>query len=88
MLQGYLECGASRVVRVHNADGDWGVVALSKLAKGTTVHNRVFEAVLDSFHNDVSIVTITILFSTKLFRLVPSPSALLVSATLFSSKVF
>jgi hypothetical protein len=52
MLQGYLECGATRVIKVSNADDDWGIVALNKLAEGNK--KRLVEAVLDSIHAGVS----------------------------------
>jgi hypothetical protein len=55
MLQGYLDCGASRVVKVSNADDDWGIVALNKLAKGKDDARQV-EAVLDAYHNEVSLL--------------------------------
>ena len=54
MLQGYLDCGASRVVKASNADEDWGIVALSKLAKGKDNNTREVEAVFDAYHNEVS----------------------------------
>ncbi|KIW69940.1 hypothetical protein PV04_02252 [Phialophora macrospora] len=50
MLQGYLECGATRVVKVNNADDDWGIVALNKLAEGKAGTRQV-EAVHDTYHN-------------------------------------
>ncbi|EXJ87360.1 hypothetical protein A1O3_04319 [Capronia epimyces CBS 606.96] len=57
MMQGYLDCGASRVVKATGADDDWGIVALSKLAEGKNKARQV-EAVTDSLHNGVR----TILF--------------------------
>ena len=54
MLQGYLDCGATRVVKVSNADDGWGVIALDKLARGKNDARQV-EAVLDVYHNGVSI---------------------------------
>ena len=53
MLQGYLECGATRVVKANNADDDWGIVALNKLAEGKSGAREV-EAVHDTYHNGVS----------------------------------
>ena len=53
MLQGYLECGATRVVKVYDADEEWGVVALNKIAEGRT-QTRVVEAVHDTYHDKVS----------------------------------
>ncbi|EXJ61636.1 hypothetical protein A1O7_02065 [Cladophialophora yegresii CBS 114405] len=50
MLQGYLECGATRVVKVNNAAEDWGIVALNKLAQGKAATRRV-EAIHDTYHN-------------------------------------
>ncbi|ETI27193.1 hypothetical protein G647_09876 [Cladophialophora carrionii CBS 160.54] len=50
MMQGYLECGATRVVKVNNADDDWGIVALHKLAEGKAGTRRV-EAIQDTYHN-------------------------------------
>ena len=48
LLGGYLECGATRVVKANNADDDWGIVALKKLAEGTKQSRRV-EAVHDAY---------------------------------------
>ena len=52
MMQAYLDCGASRVVRVTGADDDWGIVALNKLAEGKN-HARIVEAVSDQYSNGV-----------------------------------
>lgn len=53
MLRGYLDCGATRVVRVTNADDDWGLVALNKFAEGKNRARQV-EAIQDTFSNGVS----------------------------------
>lgn len=53
MLQGYLACSATRVVKANGADDDWGIVALNKLAEGKTGTRQV-EAVHDTYHNAVS----------------------------------
>jgi hypothetical protein len=50
MLQGYLDCGASRCVRAVGADEDWGMGALYKLAYGKS---RKVEAVIDTLRNNV-----------------------------------
>ncbi|KIW30841.1 uncharacterized protein PV07_02534 [Cladophialophora immunda] len=52
MLQGYLDCGATRVVKVSGADDDWGIVALNKLAEGKTGTRQV-EAVQDTYRNGI-----------------------------------
>lgn len=52
MMQGYLECGATRVVKVSLVDDDWGIVALHKLAEGKQKVRQV-EAVVDMYRNDV-----------------------------------
>ena len=52
MMQGYLDCGASRVVKVSGADDDWGIVALNKLAKGGKQARQV-EAITDTYRNEV-----------------------------------
>ncbi|KIX93263.1 uncharacterized protein Z520_11119 [Fonsecaea multimorphosa CBS 102226] len=51
-LQGYLDCGATRVVKVNNVDDDWGIVALNKLAEGKTGTRQV-EAVQDTYRNGI-----------------------------------
>ncbi|KIW88373.1 uncharacterized protein Z519_10942 [Cladophialophora bantiana CBS 173.52] len=51
MLQGYLDCGATRVVKVSGADDDWGILALNRLAEGKTGARQV-EAVQDTYHNE------------------------------------
>lgn len=52
MMQGYLECGATRVLQVSLVDDDWGIVALHKLAEGKQKVRQV-EAVVDMYHNEV-----------------------------------
>jgi len=52
MLQAYLECGASRVVRAIGADEDWGMRALYVLAEGKH-KNRKVESIVDSYRNQV-----------------------------------
>ncbi|OAL30889.1 hypothetical protein AYO20_08582 [Fonsecaea nubica] len=52
MLQGYLDCGATRVVKVSGADDDWGIVALNKLAEGKPGTRQV-EAVQDTYRNGI-----------------------------------
>jgi hypothetical protein len=51
MLQGQLDCGASRCVRAVGADHDWGMGALMKLAGGK---NRKVEHIVDALRGDVS----------------------------------
>jgi len=53
MMQGYLDCGATRVVKVTGADGDWGIVALNRFAEGKN-KIRAVEAVTDTYRNGVS----------------------------------
>ncbi|EXJ83421.1 hypothetical protein A1O1_07044 [Capronia coronata CBS 617.96] len=57
MMRGYLDCGASRVVKATGADDDWGIIALNKLAQGKNKTRQV-EAVTDSLRTGVR----TILF--------------------------
>ncbi|OAP64147.1 hypothetical protein AYL99_00119 [Fonsecaea erecta] len=58
MMQGYLDCGATRVVKVSGADDDWGIVALNKLAEGKPIATRQVEFVQDTYRNGIR----TILF--------------------------
>lgn len=51
MLQGHLECGASRCVRAVGVDHDWGMGALMKLAAGK---NRKVEHIGDGLRGQVS----------------------------------
>ena len=53
VLQGYIDCGASRCVRAIGADDDWGMRALQKLAEGKTRKGKV-ESIIDSYRNEVS----------------------------------
>ncbi len=52
MMQGYLDCGATRVIKVSQVDEEWGIVALNKLAEGKNKVRQV-EAVLDAYRNGV-----------------------------------
>ncbi|KAK5053997.1 hypothetical protein LTR84_001959 [Exophiala bonariae] len=52
VMQGYLECGATRVLKVSGAEDDWGIVALHKLATGKPGTRQV-EAITDTFRNSV-----------------------------------
>ena len=51
MMAGYLESGASRVVRVAGADEDWGMRALKRMAEAK---NRALEAIVDTSREEVS----------------------------------
>lgn len=53
IVQGYLDCGASRVVKATGADEDWGIMALNRLAEGKN-KTRAVEAVTDSLQDGVS----------------------------------
>jgi hypothetical protein len=50
-MKGYLEVGATRVVRATGADEDWTPRALRKMAEG---RGRKLEAIADLYQNDVS----------------------------------
>ncbi|KAJ4520449.1 hypothetical protein HRR78_001838 [Exophiala dermatitidis] len=50
IMQGYLDCGASRVVKATGADEDWGIMALNRLAEGKN-KTRAVEAVTDSLQD-------------------------------------
>lgn len=50
VMRGYLESGATRVVRASGADEDWGMKALRKLAEGK---GRKLEAIIDTFKDEV-----------------------------------
>jgi hypothetical protein len=52
VMRGYLESGASRVVRVLGADEDWGMQALKKTAEEK---GRQVEAIVDTSHGEVSL---------------------------------
>lgn len=51
LMRGYLESGASRVIRVMGAEEDWGIMALEKIASGK---GRKVEAVMDTYREKVS----------------------------------
>jgi hypothetical protein len=51
-MKGYLEVGATRVVRATGADEDWMPRALRKMAEG---RGRKLEAIADLYQNDVSL---------------------------------
>lgn len=53
VLQGYIDCGASRCVRAIGADEDWAMGGLKKLAEGRTRKGRV-ENITDVYRNGVS----------------------------------
>lgn len=50
ILQAYLDCQASRVVRATGADEDWGMRALYKLAESK---NRKVETIVDTYRDQV-----------------------------------
>jgi hypothetical protein len=52
MLQGYIDCGASRCVRAIGADEDWGMGALKKLAEGKSRKGKV-ENITDVYRNGI-----------------------------------
>jgi len=52
-MAAYLECGATRVLKVRGAEDDWGVVALHKIATGKA-HPRQIETITDTYSNSVS----------------------------------
>ena len=54
MMQGYLDCNATRVVQAVGADDDWSMRALHKVAKGNKSPGRVVEKITVSSQNDVS----------------------------------
>lgn len=51
VLRGYLETGATRVVRAVGADEDWAMRALRKIAEEK---GRKLEAIVDTFKDEVS----------------------------------
>jgi hypothetical protein len=65
VLQAYLDCQASRVVRATGADEDWGMRALYKLAEAK---NRKVEKIVDTYRDNVSLDDLTP-FSTSVDRL-------------------
>lgn len=54
MLEGYLGAGATRVVQASDADEDWSMRALSKIAEGKNGRRKV-ESIVDSFRDEVSL---------------------------------
>jgi hypothetical protein len=56
VMQAYLDCHASRVVRASGADEDWGMRALHKLAEAK---NRKVEKIVDTYRDKVSFHTHT-----------------------------
>jgi hypothetical protein len=52
VMQAYLDCQASRVVRATGADEDWGMRALYKLAESK---NRKVETIVDTYRDKVSL---------------------------------
>jgi hypothetical protein len=54
ILQAYLDCQASRVVRVSGADEDWGMRALYKLAES---QGRKVETIVDKYRDRVSLLS-------------------------------
>jgi hypothetical protein len=65
VLQAYLDCQASRVVRATGADEEWGMRALYKVAEAK---NRKVEKIVDTYRDKVSLST---LFSPTLPFLPP-----------------
>ena len=55
VLQGHLDCGATRCVRIAGVDEDWGMKALSRVAEGPKGRRKV-ENILDSFRYGVRTV--------------------------------
>ncbi|KAI1620235.1 hypothetical protein EDD37DRAFT_169570 [Exophiala viscosa] len=51
----YLDCGATRVLKVTGADDDWGIVALNRFAEGKN-KTRAIEAVTDTYRNGERII--------------------------------
>lgn len=56
-MNAYLECGATRVLKVQGAEDDWGVVALHKMAIGKA-NGRQLEAITDTYRNSASLLTL------------------------------
>ncbi len=57
VLQAYLDCEASRVVRATGADEDWGMRALYKLAESK---NRKVETIVDTYRDQVCLPEFTL----------------------------
>ena len=55
VLQGHLDCGATRCVRVAGIDEEWGMRALYRVAEGQKGRRKV-ENILDSFRNGIRVV--------------------------------
>lgn len=55
VLENYLACGATRVVRATGADGEWTMRALYRLAAGDKAQ-RYVEKVMDTYHDEVRTV--------------------------------
>jgi hypothetical protein len=53
VLQAYLDCQATRVVRATGADEDWGMRALYKLAESK---NRMVETIVDTYRDKVCLL--------------------------------
>lgn len=53
VMRSYLECGATRIVRVDGADEDWAMRALRKMAEGK---NRKCECIIDTVKDEVSVL--------------------------------
>ena len=54
ILQGHLDCGATRCVRVAGVDEDWGMRPLRRMAQsqGTKTERKV-EKIIDSYRNGI-----------------------------------
>ena len=52
VLQGHLDCGATRCVRVAGVDEDWGMRSLHRLAQGSNPQRKV-ENIVDSYRNGI-----------------------------------
>ncbi|KEF56241.1 uncharacterized protein A1O9_07822 [Exophiala aquamarina CBS 119918] len=61
-MNAYLECGATRVLKVSGAEDDWGVVALHKIATGKS-NTRQIEAITDTYSNLRQVRTIFFRFT-------------------------
>lgn len=55
-MNAYLECGATRVLKVSGAEDDWGIVALNEIAKGKAGARQI-EFVTDTYSNSVRLPT-------------------------------
>ena len=52
VLQGHLDCGATRCVRLAGVDEDWGMRSLNRLAQGNKPQRKV-ENIIDSYRNGI-----------------------------------